>query len=209
MKKVGLLIGLMVACLLFTTAASASPVFPRYYSGGDSDGGIFRYWWYNGSDNWVELNGSEVGVTYSYGYWAAAVVAMPISQLAGQTLAPNSAKLYFHSSTGLSDVALNRCDFDSGGTVQWGYINGGQTGIATLNSGAGWQCVDITPHLQAQIDAGYNWAGYMFRAGGGGNVSMGESGNCAYIEVVPEPSGLLAMLTGVTGFAGMLFRRRK
>ncbi len=191
-----------------TAVCAAAPT--RLYTGGNADGGIFRYWWYNGYDNWVELSGASVGLENYYGYWSYAVTSMPIVSLAGRTLTPNSVTLHFYTPDGLNDVSLRRFNVDMAGTIVWNNVNSSQTEITTITCGAGWQSVDVTAHVQAQIDAGYNWAGFIYRVvDGSGTISMSEGGYAAYLEVVPEPSGLLALITGASGLAGMVIRRRK
>lgn len=197
-----------IAMLLVCAGAASAQII---YAPASGDGQIGRSWWMNGSDNWVDTQSSVISMDYYYQYWAYGVVQMPITQLHGATLAPESAKLWFYS-FGLSNAELRAFNFDSAGTIAWSYVNSGQSAVTTINASEGWVSVDVTPQLQSQINAGYNWAGFMLRGTSiGGSIAAAEDplGRGAYLQVVPEPSSMLALFAGATGLAGIALRRRK
>lgn len=91
-------------------------------------------------------------------------------------------------------------------------------GYIPISPTAAWREVDVTADLQRQINAGYDWAGYFFsmrHAFDGQNfrildvATYEDVAHRPYLEIVPEPSSLLAMMAGITGLGCTFIRRRK
>ncbi len=203
-----------MALVLCATSAFASPVPLRLYPTGEGDGYAGRSWygWYG---SWADTGGTNVS------FWhngenresGRGMVIVNISSLAGKTLSPNSASFNFYS-YGINGTSLQFYGGDPGSAVAAGFSQAGGSEIAFLNGvGEGWQRHDVTSYLQSGIDAGWNNVGLIFNVVwnmNGGNVGAveGPAGSTSYIEVVPEPSSLLALVSGITGLAGFVLRRR-
>lgn len=204
-----------IALMLCATSAFAGivPTLKLYPTGvGDGYAGRSWYGWYG---SWADTSGTSVP------FWhngenresGRGMVIVNISSLAGKTLQTNSAFFNFYS-YGINGTSLQWYGGDPGPEVVAGFSQAGGSEIAFLNGvGEGWQRYDVTSQLQSGIDAGQTNVGFIFNvvwnmnSGGVGSIE-GPAGLVSYLEVVPEPSGLLALASGITGLAGFVLRRR-
>jgi hypothetical protein len=173
------------------------------------DGMIGRDWYSNPNYYWVESGGTSVQAYHDGGnrWWYRGLVIINVASLAGTTLDPNSADFNFYSN-GFSGVSLQYVsNIGSSLTTAYGQIAG--TNIAALDGTTGWLSYDVTSLLQGSINAGAQNVGFVFNATtnyGGGSAASLESGNGAYLEVVPEP--LTGSLLAFGGLAMSCMRRR-
>jgi len=218
-----------IACLVLLLALSQITFGFRIYTTQDGTA-CYRYTWGAPDPSHYEYyyywsNGTQLSTGWYCGDppwdWYFAVVQMPITSLHGASLAPGSVKLWFYSYGSTMTHRLQGMNYDPGGAVstdniKWMYSHTNCTTIATFPIGiTGWIGVDVTSQVQARLDAGNNWAGF-YLAGDGllipfqsriDKIGAQEGGYAAYLEVVPEPSSLLALIGGVAGL-GFFIRRR-
>ena len=203
---------LTIVALSAATSAFAVVDTTRLYPAGVGDGYAGRSWygWYG---SWAATNEASVN------FWhngenresGRGMVIINIASLSGVSLAPNSAYFSFYS-YGISGTSLQWYGADPGPEVVAGFSQAGGTEIAPLDGiGEGWQTYDVTAHLQSAITAGQGNVGFVFnvtRNMSGGAVGSVEGQKPCYLEVVPEPGGMLALISGVTGLVGVALRRR-
>ncbi len=223
------LIGIVCLVLLpaLSTTAFASNIYTtedmtatRYWM---SDSQIGEsYWHYGGRyydtdlqvDRWV-TDDSWFGYRYGY-HWA--VVQMPIDSLNGMQFAPGSVKLWFYSYGFAADKSVRGMNYDPRGWmteehVRWMSSHSSSTLVGSVPAGgAGWIGVDVTSQVQSQVNAGYGWAGFYIDGppaiGTADRIGSSEGGYAAYLEIVPEPSSLIALMGGLAGMGFFLRRRR-
>lgn len=172
----------------------------------DGDGMIGRDWYSNPNYYWVDSGAATVNASHDGDnrWWYRGLVIIDISSLAGTT--PPGATFNFYSN-GFSGVDLQY----AGGTgsvltTAYGQISG--TTIATLGGGTGWTSYDVTSFVQSGIDNHEQYIGFVFNAVvnyGGGTLASSESGNGAYLDVIPEPGTLSLLALGSL----VMIRRRK
>lgn len=174
---------LMIAGI--TNIASATIIATQ----GDADGMIGRDWYSNPNSYWVVSGDAVVSASHDgeNRWWYRGLVIINISSLAGQTI--DSATFNFYSN-GFSGVNLQYAG--STGpvlTTAYGQISG--ENIASLDGDTGWQSYDVTSYVQSGINNEYQNIGFVFNAVvnfGGGSIASSETGNAAYLKVVPEPA---------------------
>lgn len=215
MKKTRMLAVASIVVMLCATSAFAGliPTTTLYPTGiGDGYAGRSWYGWYG---SWADTSGASVS------FWhngenresGRGMVIISIASLSGKTLTPNSATFNFYS-YGINGTSLQWFGGDPGPEVLAGYSQSGGSEIAFLNGvGEGWQSYDVTSYVQSAINAGQSNAGFVFNvvwnmnSGSVGSVE-GPAGKSSYLEVVPEPSGLLGLISGISGLVGVVIRRR-
>ena len=136
-------------------------------------------------------------------WWHRGLVIIDISPLAGTT--PTGVTFNFYSN-GFSGVNLQYAA-STGPVLTTAYGQIGGTNIMGLGSDVGWQSCDVTSLVQSSIDNSYSHVGFVFNAVvnyGGGTIASSESGNAAYLEVVPEPVTMLLL-----GVGGLLLCHRR
>lgn len=222
---------LMLACLAFlcTTAVCADPV--RIYTTGPSDGGFYYAQAHDDYPEvrWAGYSSSSMQIRFGDYAWieyGTGVFQFPIGNLAGTTLAPGSAKLRVYCQAGstwyTSPLKLSGFCFDGGGTISWSLYSGSRAFVDFVPyQGSAWLEIDVTADLQRQIDAGYSWAGYycsldhlegqyVFPGEIYANLSTFEDAvHRPYLEIVPEPSSLMALMAGISSLGVILSRHRK
>jgi len=199
--------------LLAMTSLAALAVEPlKLYPTGVGDGYAGRSWYgWNGS--WAETSESSVRFWHNSDNRESGrgMIIINISLLAGRTLASGSATFNFYS-YGINGTSLQWYGGDPGSEVVAGFSQAGGEEIAPLGSvGEGWLSYDVTSRVQSAINAGWSNVGFIFNAQNycGGSVGSVEGDKAAYVQVTPEPSGLLALASGMSALAGFALRRRR
>lgn len=142
------------------------------------------------------------------------VFLFPISLLDGRALPPASVRLWLYC-TGSMSVYAAVYDSDPGGVVDHNTLNNiDYTRVGTIDCIDGWNSIDVTSSLQQKISSGNSWIGFTLSAPYNDSLiriaaSEDPQGRGAYLEIVPEPSGILALVVGLTGIGGMALRRRR
>lgn len=139
-----------------------------------------------------------------------AVLLFPMASLASMPAESFVASLHFYS-FGMNNVTLYGIISDDG-IVEDSDWYGTNVPIGALTNSEGWESVDVTQSIWWQLDVGAQWADLRFAYGAGSLAASEDAeGRGAYLEInpVPEPSGLLALLAGVSGLGAMIIRRRK
>ncbi len=225
--------GFFFSCLalLCITAMSAGAT-TKIFTTAESDGGVGRHgdWWSEVDHHEsVDTRGPFADTVYYPGqprYYSMGwvVLQFPISNLRGLTLAPNSVKMHVYDSVHgyplAPTVELLGFTLDGGGVITTSQTVGVRVADVPVSASAAWREVDITADLQRQINAGYNWAGYVFsmeksyREGYYDTdvwiYTYEDADHRPYIEMptVPEPSSLMALGGGLFGLLGFVRRRR-
>lgn len=210
MRKLTILL-LTIVAVSSATSAFAGDTLKLYPAAvGDGYAGRSWYGWYG---SWATTNEASVN------FWhngenresGRGMVIINIASLSGASLAPNSAWFNFYS-YGISGTSLQWFGGDPGPEVVLGYSQAGGTELMPLNGiGEGWQKCDVTSYLQSGINAGQTNVGFIFNVTQnmcGGSVGSVEGQKPCYLEVVPEPSSVLVLISGVTGLVGMALRRK-
>lgn len=213
MRKVSITGIILFAVLILLSISSAASV-TRIYTTASSDGVIAA----EAGDQSAIIDSPILSTQYpgTSSYQSFIIIEFPIASLQGKTLEAGSTTLNLYS-LGIQNAILSRLEFDGDGIIDWDDWYGHQLiTVNPLNCPAEtWYSMDVTSHLQAQIDAGYNWAGFVIHAKYGDPASSiaayeDAQGRGAYLEIVAaEPSGYLVLLVGVTGICSALVRRRR
>jgi len=171
---------------------------------GAADGMIGRDWYSSPNYYWVEGGGQSVNAYHDGGnrWWHRGLVIINISSLAGTTV--ESATFNFYSN-GFSGSSLQYAGQTAAAlSTAYGQISG--TTIASLDGSTGWLSYDVTTYIQTAVANGYQNIGFVFNATtnyGGGSIASSESGNAAYLDVIPEPATIILI-----GFGGFFVVRR-
>jgi len=172
---------------------------------GAADGMIGRSWYDNPNYYWVVSDAQTIDIFHNGDNreWYRGLVIIDISSLAGQTI--ESATFNFLSN-GFNGVQLQYND-GVGAELVTGYGQIGGTYIANLDGTTGWLSYDVASFIQTSVNNGSHYAGFVFYATlnfGGGSLASSESGNAAYLNVIPEPATI-----AILGFGVLALIRKK
>lgn len=229
----------LLAVILFVLAATASWGALTIVPSGTNTG----YYWYERS-TW--LGGSDTTTGFSYGdasgllhtqtnyqyyggsdrYWQQkdTYIQLDVSSLSGSQIA--SARIHFYlTANSAIETFLKHVDTQTVvATGDAGQKLVGATNVASTTSFvAGWNSIDVTTHIQSDVDKGYDYAAFsipkfsqsqdenrlMSFYGASTTQLVGGISAKPYLEVtlIPEPS--IPMLMAVSGAFTLILRRRK
>jgi hypothetical protein len=191
-----------LAVIILSANVASALIIP---TSGSADGMIGRDWWSNPNYYWVAGDAATIDAYHDGGsrWWYRGLVIIDISSLAGKTI--ESATFNFLS-YGFSGVQLQYND-GVGPALNTGYGQIGGSYISTLDGTTGWRSYDVASLIQSSVNNGKHYAGFVFYANvnyGGGQLASSESGNAAFLNVIPEPATI-----AILGIGGLLLRRKK